>query len=101
MKVAIITDTHYGCRKGSKLFQDYFESFYKNIFFVKTYFLVLFLRKVRIRKLKNSSAVVVPPLGLKIRVGEFGDQKVSWSESTALFTTTGITMQSLKLIGQL
>ena len=33
MKVAIITDTHYGCRKGSKLFQDYFESFYKNIFF--------------------------------------------------------------------
>ena len=33
MRVAIITDTHYGCRKGSKLFQDYFESFYKNIFF--------------------------------------------------------------------
>ncbi|NBW14476.1 MAG: recombinase [Caulobacteraceae bacterium] len=33
MKVAIITDTHYGCRKGSKLFQDYFETFYKNIFF--------------------------------------------------------------------
>lgn len=33
MKVAIITDTHYGCRKGSKLFHDYFEQFYKNIFF--------------------------------------------------------------------
>lgn len=33
MKVAIITDTHYGCRRGSKLFQDYFELFYKNIFF--------------------------------------------------------------------
>ena len=33
MKVAIITDTHYGCRKGSKLFQDYFEQFYTNIFF--------------------------------------------------------------------
>ena len=33
MRVAIITDTHYGCRKGSKLFQDYFEQFYKNIFF--------------------------------------------------------------------
>jgi DNA repair exonuclease SbcCD nuclease subunit len=33
MKVAIITDTHYGCRKGSKLFQDYFELFYKNVFF--------------------------------------------------------------------
>jgi DNA repair exonuclease SbcCD nuclease subunit len=33
MRVAIITDTHYGCRKGSKLFQDYFEAFYKNIFF--------------------------------------------------------------------
>jgi DNA repair exonuclease SbcCD nuclease subunit len=33
MKVAIITDTHYGARKGSKLFHDYFEQFYKNIFF--------------------------------------------------------------------
>ena len=33
MKVAIITDTHYGCRKGSQLFHDYFEQFYKNIFF--------------------------------------------------------------------
>ena len=33
MKIAILSDTHYGCRKGSKLFQDYFELFYKNIFF--------------------------------------------------------------------
>ena len=33
MKVAIITDTHYGARKGSQLFHDYFEMFYKNIFF--------------------------------------------------------------------
>jgi len=33
MKVAILTDTHYGARKGSKLFHDYFEQFYKNIFF--------------------------------------------------------------------
>ena len=33
MKVAIITDTHYGARKGSKHFHDYFELFYKNIFF--------------------------------------------------------------------
>ena len=33
MKVAIITDTHYGCRKGSKFIHDYFELFYKNIFF--------------------------------------------------------------------
>ena len=33
MKVAIITDTHWGSRKGSKLFHDYFEQFYKNIFF--------------------------------------------------------------------
>jgi DNA repair exonuclease SbcCD nuclease subunit len=33
MRVAIITDTHYGARKGSKLFHDYFELFYKNIFF--------------------------------------------------------------------
>ena len=33
MKVAVITDTHYGARKGSKLFHDYFEKFYKDIFF--------------------------------------------------------------------
>ncbi len=33
MKVAILTDTHYGARKGSKYIHDYFELFYKNIFF--------------------------------------------------------------------
>jgi len=33
MKVAIITDSHYGARKGSKHLHDYFELFYKNIFF--------------------------------------------------------------------
>jgi len=32
-KVAIFNDTHFGARKSSKLFQDYFELFYKNIFF--------------------------------------------------------------------
>ena len=33
MKVAIISDTHYGCRKGSQLFHDFFEKFYNDIFF--------------------------------------------------------------------
>ena len=33
MRVAVITDTHYGARKGSKLFQDYFEKFYNDVFF--------------------------------------------------------------------
>ena len=33
MKVCVISDTHYGARKGSKLFHDYFEQFYKNVFF--------------------------------------------------------------------
>ena len=33
MKIAIITDTHYGAKKGSKYLHDYFELFYKNVFF--------------------------------------------------------------------
>ena len=33
MKIAIITDTHYGARKGSKYLHDYFELFYKDVFF--------------------------------------------------------------------
>ena len=33
MKVAIITDTHYGARKGSKHLHDYFEKFYDDVFF--------------------------------------------------------------------
>ena len=33
MKVAIISDTHYGASKGSKLFHDYFEKFYNDVFF--------------------------------------------------------------------
>jgi len=33
MKIAILTDTHYGCKKGSKHLHDYFELFYRNVFF--------------------------------------------------------------------
>ena len=33
MKVGLICDTHYGAKKGSKHLHDYFELFYKNIFF--------------------------------------------------------------------
>ena len=33
MKVAIITDQHFGARKNSKLFHDFFLEFYENIFF--------------------------------------------------------------------
>jgi len=33
MKIAVITDTHYGAKKGSKYLHDYFELFYKNVFF--------------------------------------------------------------------
>ena len=32
-RVAIITDTHFGIRKGSQIFHDYFEKFYKEVFF--------------------------------------------------------------------
>jgi DNA repair exonuclease SbcCD nuclease subunit len=33
MRVAILTDTHFCARKSSRLFQDYFEQFYSNVFF--------------------------------------------------------------------
>ena len=33
MKTAIITDQHFGCRKNSKLFHDYFLRFYNDVFF--------------------------------------------------------------------
>ena len=33
MKIAIITDTNYGARKGSKHLHEYFEKFYNDIFF--------------------------------------------------------------------
>jgi predicted phosphodiesterase len=33
MKIGIITDTHWSARKSSRLFHDYFELFYKNVFF--------------------------------------------------------------------
>ena len=33
MRVAVITDTHYGARKGSTHLHNYFQLFYDNIFF--------------------------------------------------------------------
>ena len=33
MKIGILSDSHYGCKKGSKHLHDYFELFYKNVFF--------------------------------------------------------------------
>ena len=33
MQLGIITDTHFGCRKNSRLFHDYFEKFYTDVFF--------------------------------------------------------------------
>jgi DNA repair exonuclease SbcCD nuclease subunit len=33
MKVAIITDQHFGFKKGSKLYHDYFLKFYEEVFF--------------------------------------------------------------------
>jgi DNA repair exonuclease SbcCD nuclease subunit len=33
VKIGVISDTHYGAKKGSKHLHDYFELFYKNVFF--------------------------------------------------------------------
>jgi len=33
MKVAVVTDQHFGARKGSRLFHEYFQRFYEDIFF--------------------------------------------------------------------
>ena len=33
MKIAIITDQHFGARKGSALFHNYFLKFYNDVFF--------------------------------------------------------------------
>ena len=33
MKIGILTDSHFGAKKGSKYLHDYFELFYKNVFF--------------------------------------------------------------------
>jgi len=33
MKVAIITDSHFGFKKGSRVFEEYFENFYRTVFF--------------------------------------------------------------------
>lgn len=33
MKVAILSDTHYGARKGSKFLHDFFKKFYDDVFF--------------------------------------------------------------------
>jgi DNA repair exonuclease SbcCD nuclease subunit len=33
MKIGIITDQHFGARKGNQLFHDYFLKFYENVFF--------------------------------------------------------------------
>ena len=37
MRVAIITDQHFGARKNSKLFHDYFLKFYNDVFFPVLY----------------------------------------------------------------
>ena len=33
MKIAIITDQHFGARKSSRIFHDFFKKFYDNVFF--------------------------------------------------------------------
>ena len=33
MKIAIITDQHFGARKSSRVFHDFFNKFYTNVFF--------------------------------------------------------------------
>lgn len=32
-RICLISDTHFGCRKGSQIFHSYFEEFFQNVFF--------------------------------------------------------------------
>ena len=34
MKIALITDTHFGARNDSLIFTEFFRKFYENVFFV-------------------------------------------------------------------
>jgi len=50
MRVAVITDTHYGARKGSTHLHNYFQLFYDNIFF-----LTLEREKIDVERLVSST----------------------------------------------
>jgi len=50
MKIAIITDTHYGARKGSKHLHEYFEKFYKAEEYHQDFYKIKFERYLRYKK---------------------------------------------------
>ena len=53
MKIAIITDQHFGCRKNSKVFHDFFLKFYNDVLASGSGSLLTFNNLIRGKKEKK------------------------------------------------
>jgi hypothetical protein len=61
-KVALITDTHFGVRKGSQIFHDYFESFIRKYFFLNSMLVVSILSFILVMSSMSEKESTTGPL---------------------------------------